>query len=416
MPYITAATHGVDGFYEDALKQAENGRVVLYAKISSDAKNDVNSGSLKTSLDKAKEDSTYKNDYYAIAVTSMNEQVSIQTALRWEQGGNLIDAFKLGIKSGMNSVTNAAAELVKNASQGVAEVFNKVSGGNDGGFANSQQRSMNMLMRKYRRKVISAASAYKNYGGSDTTVNLPQLEFTYPAVDFSGSHMKKCYTLLSYLLPINTIKTKEQADKDDKEDLNTEAETEERTAAENNVLNSTYWMYETPPNNYVNPAMGFNSSFLEGTFGLDVGGTFVPDLIPTSVTLVQSRARVLSAKDYENAKNIPHCMDEFYNAATLTYMKCGAVASGAASKAVSAITGNSLSNVVGDQANNNKIPVVVKVYVQFDFAKHITIYDWQSMFFEHINVQGNEYRHDSPLSKFNTGAASKRIIKNLGIL
>lgn len=387
MPYITAATHGVDGFYEDALQDTKNGRVILYAKRSTDAAQDVNEGALKDSFNTVdNKDNAYSNNFYPIAVTSMVEPVGIQTTLRWGQGGNLIDAFKLGIKSGMNSVTNAAAEVIKNASQGVAEVFNKFGGEGANEFANSQQRKMNMLMRKYRRKVISAASAYKNYEGSDTSINIPQLEFTFCASDFSASHMQRAYNLLSYLLPINTIKSKAEIDEDNKQNMDKMENTdkpEERTQAENNVLNSTYWMYETPPNNYINPAMGFNSSFLEGTFGLDVSGTFVPDLIPTAVTLVQSRARVLSASDYDNTGKLPHCMDEFYSSKDLQNMK--------------------LKNDVGEHKDKTNVPIVVKIFVQFEFAKHITIYDWKSMFFSYVNMNTNPYRHESGLEKLNTG-------------
>ena len=393
MPYITAATHGIDGFYEDALRTTKNGRVILYAKRSTDAEVDVNKGALTESFDKVDANKTYENNFYPIAVTSMIEPIGIQTTLRWEQGGNIIDAFKLGIKSGMNSVTNAAAELIKNASGAVAEAVNFTTGGNDGGFVDSQQRKINALMRKYRRKVISAASSYKNYGGSDTSISLPQLEFTFPASDFNGSHMKRCYQLLSYLLPVHTIKTKKQADEDQKNEMQSDSSSSSSSStsttssnskseqAAQNILDSTYWMYETPPNNYINPAMGFNTSFLEGTFAVDISGTVVKDLVPTAVTLVQSRARVLSAADYSD-KSSKHCMDAFYtNPATLLLMKnCNAKAN---------------------------MPAVIKIYVQFEFAKQITIQDWKQMFFEGVNLTGvNPYRYDGD-EDFNQGFETK---------
>lgn len=389
MPYITAATHEINGFYEDALWTTKNGRVILYAKRSSDASVDVNEGNMEEGFKKIKDSDSYTNNFHPIAVTSMIEPVSIQTSMRWEQGGNIIDAFKLGIKSGMNSVTNAAAELINNASKGIMQVVDFTTRGDDGGFIDATQRKMNLLMRKYRRKVISAASAYKNYGGSDTSISLPQLEFTFPALDFNGTHMKRCYNVLSYLLPVHTIKSKKEMDADTKQDMDVQQEEnntqENRKAESQNILDSTYWMYETPPNNYVNPAMGFNTSFLEGTFALDISGTVVKDLIPTAVTLVQSRARVISESDYVDTSS-KHCMDEFYSGTQLEYMRC--------------------KKLVGQ--TNKSIPVVVRLYVQFEFARNITIEDYQNMFFEGVDLREakNPYRHDD-LSHMNTGTKSE---------
>lgn len=374
MPYITAATHGINTFYEDALKKTRNGRVILYAKKSSDASTDVHTADMSKAFTEVANNPSFTNNFYPIAVTSLVDPVSIQTSLRWEQGGNIVDAFKLGIKSGMNSVTNAAAELIKNAATAYNTVFKP-----EASDANVTQRQVNMLMRKYRRKVISASSAYKNYGGSDTSINLPTLEFVYSASDFCGKHMQRAYNLLSYLLPVNTIQSNKS--------LNSNADNQKmgvNSGVSDSVLDSTYWMYETPPNNYVNPAMGFNSSFIEGTFALDVSGTVVKDLIPTSVMLVQSRARVLSIADYASTKK--HCMDDFYSATELLHIKGG----------------------LGATIQKSVLPVVVKIIVQFDFAKHITIYDWQQMFFKHegLTVQGNATRHDSDISFFNQGAES----------
>lgn len=376
MPYINLSSHNINGFYEDALETNKTGRVVLYAKQSSEATQDVNQkGKNLGDIVKGAEGQRF-NNFYKIAVTSMMEPVSIQTSLRWEQGGNLIDAFKLGVKEGMNSVTNAAAEVVKaasNAVSSVATLFNST----DDKMEDVKQRTLNLMMRKYRRKIISAANSYKNYGGSDTSISLPQLEFTFPASDFEATHMQKCYNLLSYLLPINVIKSGKDKDAENKE-MGLEEEKknnqEKRTAQEDNVNNSTYWMYEMPPNNYVNPAMGFNTSYLEGTFALDVCGVQIPDLIPTAVTMVQSRARVLSRLDYQNDRKIDYAMKHFYKDAELEMML--------------------------PKNFNSNIPAVVKLFVQFEFAKHITIKDWHSMFFERAGVQGydahgNKSRHDN---------------------
>lgn len=386
MPYITVSTHGINGFYEDALLTNKVGRVILYAKQSSEAEIDVNSTDLKQGFKYIKEHSSERsNNFTPIAVTSLLDSVNIQTSLRWEQGGNLIDAFKLGVKDGMNAITSAAAELINTASKGIGDIKG-LFGADTPEAYNARSRNMNLVLRKYRRKIISAANSYKNYGGSDTSISLPQLEFTFPAQDFCATHMQKCYNLLSYLLPVNVIKSEAQKEEDEKEMGQEESKNNQQEQAQESqdIKKATYYMYEMPPNNYVNPAMGFDSAYLEGTFGLDVNGVYIPDLVPTAVSMVASRARVLSKSDYENPNNMKYAMDDFYTN-NLKNMKCENTSEG----------------------DNSRIPAVVSLFVQFEFAKHITIRDWHQMFFKHQGVtgykdHGNTTRHDN-LDNFTTG-------------
>ena len=377
MPFIRFPTHGVDGFYEDALKKSQQGRIILFAKKLANGRLNIDekgSESYKEILSKK-----YENNFYPIAFTTMNDPLKISTQIQWERGGNLVDAFKVGLKEGMNAVTNSVAEIIKNANQEVNELSN-------GEFGWSQAE-VNAMMRKYRRKVISAASAYKNYAGSDTTIDIPTLEFTFPAQDFESTHLKDAYRLLTYLLPIVEIDGGSGNEQNQKMIKESNA-----SGVDAAVINATSWMYEKPPNNYVNPAMGFNNDYIEGTFALDVSGTVIEDLIPTGVVMTQSRARVLSRENYGIGnsfvskavsvlmKNNNLCMKNFYTDDEYKLM------------------------TEGCQKENN-IPAVVRLYVSFDIAKKMTIYDWQKSFFTNIQVSSiNDVcdRSDSPAPTSNS--------------
>lgn len=357
MPYLTAATHKIDGFYEDELRKPNKYEnvAILYAKISSDKAydfEDANKPDYATFINKTK----YSNNYTEIGRTFITEPVSMQTVMRWEQGGNIVDAFKIGIKEGMQSVNNAVAELIKNSSQAANELQGMFTG-TSGGMSEDQMRKINLMMRKSRRKIINASSAYKNYGGSDTTINIPQLEFTFVASDFKNTHLTKARTLLQYLLP--TVK-----DKGKNDDKMTDNDDEKKL---DNVDKASSWMYEYAPNGYVNPAMGFDTTHIQGTFGLQIGGTKVKELIPTNVTVVQSRIRVLSDKDYDEKDAKTSCMKNLCSSYS-EYLK--------------------VTNCNDDVS----VPLVIKILVQFEFAKFIKQTDYDEVFFEQITKKGYDIK------------------------
>lgn len=348
MPYLTAATHKIDGFYEDELRKADryDNVAILYAKVSSDKSYDFEDKN--ATFDKWISSETFTNNYKEIARTFITEPVSMQTVMRWEQGGNIVDAFKIGIKEGMQSVNNAVAELIKNSKQAATE-FGGLLNGNKTSMSETDMRKINLMMRKARRKIINASSAYKNYGGSDTTINIPQLEFTFVASDFKNTHLSKARELLGYLLP--TVADKSS----DKEAKMTDSE-DDKTS---NIDRASSWMYEYPPNGYVNPAMGFDTSHIQGTFGLQIAGTKIRELIPTNVTVIQSRMRVLSDADYTSQSSKTSCMSHFYGL----------------NQIVKVTNCNDASTV----------PLVIKILVQFEFAKFITQQDYDDVFFEQVS-------------------------------
>lgn len=351
MPYLTAATHKIDGFYEDELRKSGkyDNVAILYAKISSDKSYDFEDSTMPT-FNKWIADNVYENNYKEIARTFITEPVSMQTAMRWEQGGNIVDAFKIGIKEGMQSVNNAVAELIKNSRQAAGELSSLFTGQDN--MSESDLRKINLMMRKARRKIINASSAYKNYGGSDTTINIPPLEFTFVASDFKNTHLSKARELLSYLLPKVTEKQKDDNISDDNPNA------KQKTKQEVNIEKASSWMYEYAPNDYVNPAMGFDTKSIQGTFGLQVAGTKIRELIPTNVTIVQSRMRVLTSDDYKSNYAKTACMKHFYDIFHLpTVTSCN---------------------------SKQGVPLVVKILVQFEFAKFITQKDYDDVFFEQV--------------------------------
>lgn len=352
MPYLTAATHKIDGFYEDELRKNEKYEnvAILYAKISADKTYDFEKPQM--SYGQWITTNSYDHNYKEIGKTFITEPVSMQTVMRWEQGGNIVDAFKIGIKEGMQSVNNAVAELIKNSSQAATELKGMFTGNSS--MSDDQMRKINLMMRKARRKIINASSAYKNYGGSDTTINIPQLEFTFVASDFKNTHLTKAKTLLNYLLP--TVETK--GDKNDSMTGN-EADDAKKEKIVKDIEKASSWMYEYAPNGYVNPAMGFDTKHIQGTFGLQIGGTKIKELIPTNVTVVQSRIRVLSDKDYDEKDAKTSCMRNFYDDAL--YLK------------------------VTNCNDASSVPLVIKILVQFEFAKFITQQDYTEVFFESLN-------------------------------
>lgn len=348
MPYLTAATHKIDGFYEDELRKSGkyDNVAILYAKVNSDASYDFEDPN-KSTFDVWISSKAYENNYKEIARTFITEPVSMQTAMRWEQGGNIIDAFKIGIKEGMQSVNNAVAELIKNSKQAADELQGLFTGQNK--MSESDLRKINLMMRKARRKIINASSAFKNYGGSDTTINIPPLEFTFVASDFKNTHLEKARELLDYLLPKVTSK----ADGDTISEDNSK-----QTAKDKQIETASSWMYEYAPNGYVNPAMGFDTKSIQGTFGLQVAGTKIRELIPTNVTIVQSRMRVLTSDDYKSSYAKTACMKHFYDWPHIdTVTSCN---------------------------SKQGVPLVVKILVQFEFAKFITKQDYDDVFFEQV--------------------------------
>ena len=123
-------------------------------------------------------------------------------------------------------------------------------------------------------------------------------------------------------------------------------------------------MFEEPPNGYFNPKNGFDTSGIEGTFALDVGGQIVQDLVPIGVSIYTSRARVLSSSDYvSNGRQ------------AMNYMKGDKVTGQDIF-----YTSDEYSKMIECQKETN-IPLVIKIIVGFRFCRKITADDYKNIIF-----------------------------------
>lgn len=357
MPHIQFNTP-INGFYDEAMMENNRGRVILFAKVKKEeaASYGVNSSGTGEDLSSvgswmAKKGIKFKDYHLPIAVTPMHESISISTQMQWNEGGDLLDQMFTSFTKGIRDAHRATVEAARFAKQFLDNAEAHLNNTWAGDFVKSvnskangiaTQQELNEIAKATRYPMISSASSYLTYEGSSTDINIPNLTFTFPAEDFDSTHMLKAWTLLSYLLP--NIGVTEEYQGKQKKDL--------------------VYMFEEPPNGYFNPKNGFDTSGIEGTFALDVGGQIVQDLVPIGVSIYTSRARVLSSSDYiSNGRQVMNYMkgdnvtgqDIFY-------------------------TNDEYSKMIECQEETN-IPLVIKIIVGFRFCRKITADDYKNIIF-----------------------------------
>lgn len=359
MAYITFPTP-VNGFYDEALKDNIRGRVILYVK------KDSNNAEFKRESFAKVSSGDYNNIYYPLAVTTMIDPLSISTSIRWEQGGNLWDQVKVLYSKGMDSIYKSANGFYRVLTEALSDWQRKTGKDLPFGLSNliTDEAAQNAANSKAGLVLTSAAAGFKSFAGSETVINIPMLEFTYPAEDFEASHMIKAWILLSYLLPNIGVK-KQDADKIKSTSGNIEYDSA---------------LYEEAPAGYTNPMKGFSTTMIEGTFALDIGGNVVTDLVPTNVSVNISRVKVLSTNDYKErtssgfGKVLKTYFDSFYTPTELATMKkC---------------------------QETEHIPSVIKVSVAFDFAKKFTVNDYKRVMFNDVISQIEKLNNMNPRPTF----------------
>ena len=375
MPYLRFPTP-VNGFYDEAMKTSSKGRAILYAKM--DNNNDENEVGIDYNDPSIKE--AYSNNYYPIAVTSISDTFSMTTQIQWEQGGNIVEAFIASAREGMQSATRNFRELVKIGNDAFKK-FQQLLGKEVTGLFDDAM--INKITKMGRRQIISAQSAYKTFGGSNTTINIGQLDFTFPAIDFNCTHMKQAWALLSYLLPVVGVQKGGKEDKMQTQSTIKNADGTETSEKGEISLENISWMYESAPNGYFNPMNGYETSMIEGTFAIDINGNLVTELVPVGVNILASRSRVLSEQDYlvENAtgnKEVPSdlCMKTFYPN-ELEYNR---------------MILRTPTNPRETKKHLQNVPSVLKIQVQFDFAKKITVYDYYNSLFKGMWEEGEKIK------------------------
>lgn len=319
-----------NGFYEDSVLNDVTTSVRLYAKLRGDP-----SGS----PDKA----GYTNNFYKIASTPLVTPVSMNTTMQWVQGGTLLDAFIGGVKQGVGNVLSSVGQIATELQQAKGVLTGK-------GMFN--QAALNDFLKKVRYKVVSASSGYKNYDGSDTNLNVPPVEFYFVARDFNASHLQDAWRVLTYVLP----QLKQPS---------TDKETADPRYANSKDGNDfkERFLAEFPPNNYVNPAMGFNTDWLEGTFALSWGGIQIKNLVVRDCSIDASTTKVL----YEDANSGRAVVDDFYT--------------------------SSSSKV----QSSSDVPYMIRMTLSFELAYRVTIRDWRTIMFSGLDstfVRGMMNRSD----------------------
>ncbi len=367
------------GFYEDYLKTRNvRGVIHLYTKVKPEPTQEIGSdiayatnddwiraakqadlskdgfGSYRNNM------GTPSNGWKKLATTTMFEPLVMSTNIQWDVGGNLIDALKSGWQKGRLSVIKGVTNIIDLLDQGISG-FLHLAGWNEDGSTFVDTRRSNAAQRIARRRIISASAGYKNFAGSDTQLQLPQLEFVFTASDFQGTHVKQARELLLRLLPRIVI-----TDKDPTQAMGSSQEEQGATK-----VKFSSWMLEEAPNEYVNPATGFNTELIEGTFGLVIDGHQILELVPTGVNLSFSRLKVLCRDDYKEG---PIYLDKYYGS------KIGdtAVAPTKDQKKKAYI-----EDVCGDTLPTEiNVPLVIRIQATFDFARKVTQGDYDNIFFK----------------------------------
>lgn len=392
MPYLDFPVP-FNGFYEDYLKSTNTrGIVHLYSKVQPTEDGELPPVGLsdkeifETTLEKAEYEAKLNdiaknnrsgyilstgnnvkiNDgskvsgsisaWKYLATTVSLDKLSMSTVLNWNEGGNIIDALKVGFAKGAANMKSGVFEMLNMMDDIISFVANGI-GMNPEDETFQDEMKSNAAMRIARRKLISASSAFKNYQGSDTRIGLPNLDFVFPAVDFEKTHLKNAWKLLEKLLPRIVIS-----------DTSGSASATNLTKQNNEGVDAgskvsfKSWMMEEAPNAYVNPGTGFDTSLVQGTFALKIDGYSIFELIPTSITLSTSRLKVLSTDDYKNG---PKYLGSFYEGS-------------------SSVIGNSkgvrLEDVINCQSSTD-VPLVIRISVSFDFARKVTTEDYKNIFF-----------------------------------
>lgn len=392
MPYLDFPVP-FNGFYEDYLKSTNTrGIVHLYSKVQPTENGELPSVGLsdkeifETTLEKAEYEAKLNdiaknnrsgyilstgnnvkiNDgskvsgsisaWKYLATTVSLDKLSMSTVLNWNEGGNIIDALKVGFAKGAAKMKSGVFEMLNMMDDMISFVAKGIGMNPDDKTFQDELKS-NAAMRIARRKLISASSAFKNYQGSDTRIGLPNLDFVFPAVDFEKTHLKNAWNLLEKLLPRIVIS-----------DTSSSASATNLTNQNNEGVDSgskvsfKSWMMEEAPNAYVNPGTGFDTSLVQGTFALKIDGYSIFELIPTSITLSTSRLKVLSTDDYKNG---PKYLGNYYEGS-------------------SSVVGNSkgvqLEDVINCQSSTD-VPLVIRISVSFDFARKVTTEDYKNIFF-----------------------------------
>lgn len=292
-----------------------------------------------------------------LATTVSLDKLSMSTVINWNEGGNIIDALKVGFAKGAANMKSGVFEMLNMMDQIISYAANGLGISNGDQIFQDEMKS-NAAARIARRKLISASSAFKNYQGSDTRIGLPNLDFVFPAVDFEKTHIKNAWKLLEKLLPRIVITDGNKTFSNDS--INKDASDFNKNTG--SAINFKSWMMEEAPNAYVNPGTGFDTTMVQGTFALKIDGFSIFELVPTSINLSTSRLKILSTDDYKNG---PRYLRDYYEGNTT-------------------IVGNSngvkLDDVVTCQSSSN-VPLVVRISVTFDFARKITTEDYKNIFF-----------------------------------
>lgn len=376
MPHLIFPSHNIDGFYDEAMMKNKRGRVILYSKTLQEESSYYNTSSSGTALDSVNswnsvKGSTMSEYFLPIGVTIMNDPLSMSTSIQWNDGGDFVDQVITNVYEGMHEMQGALAELLRTFKDGVRAAAAR---GSRTGYFNSLNKylegvasydKLNEKLKQTRYKMVSAASTYSTFEGSQTDINIPTLNFTFPAEDFECTHLLKAWILLSFLLP-NVGLTDE---------------------AKNSQKDEIRWMFEEAPNGYFNPKNGFDTSKVEGTFAMDIGGHIIKDLLPTSVLVQTSRKRVIASSDYQDEKGrfLKCYFDEDNN---LFYS-----------------TDQSAKMKICQEEEN--VPLVIRVSCSFKFSRKITSNDYKDIMFKDIKDKMNLIKGKTYKSRLNLNSNNK---------